>query len=249
VGAVFAALYLILLLLVGGASRLLREQAERLRERARQLSASYAELEAGALEAIETLNATVEARDPYTGGHSKRVKDMAVTIGVQLGFDERRLASLGHAALLHDVGKVAVPDAVLTKPARLTDEEFELIRRHPGEGAEIVGRLRRLRPLIPAVRHHHERWDGTGYPDGLASNAIPEEAAIIGLVDAWDAMTSDRPYRLALDPADALREVVEGRGTQFAPAVVDAFLRALAARPGLFGVDGPLPVALAATAG
>jgi HD-GYP domain-containing protein (c-di-GMP phosphodiesterase class II) len=249
VGGVFAALYLILLLLVGGASRLLRDQAERLRERARQLSASYAELEAGALEAIETLNATVEARDPYTGGHSKRVKDMAVAIGVQLGFDEARLASLGHAALLHDVGKVAVPDAVLTKPARLTDEEFDLIRRHPGEGAEIVGRLRRLRPLIPAVRHHHERWDGTGYPDGLSTTAIPEEAAIIGLVDAWDAMTSDRPYRLALDPADALREVVDGRGTQFAPAVVDAFVRALAARPDLFGVDGPLPVALAATAG
>jgi HD-GYP domain-containing protein (c-di-GMP phosphodiesterase class II) len=248
VAGVFAALYLILLVFVGGASRLLRDQAERLRNRARQLTASYADLEAAAFEAIETLNATVEARDPYTGGHSKRVKDMSVAIGVQLGFDEQRLAALGHAALLHDVGKVAVPDAVLTKPEALTDEEFELIRRHPGEGAEIVGRLRRLRPLVPAVRHHHERWDGTGYPDGLSSTAIPEEAAIIALVDAWDAMTSDRPYRLALDPADALREVVEGRGTQFAPAVVDAFVRALAGRPDLFGVEGPAP-ALAATAG
>jgi HD-GYP domain-containing protein (c-di-GMP phosphodiesterase class II) len=247
VAGVFAALYLILLVLVGGASRLLREQAVRLRERARQLAASYAELEASALEAIETLNATVEARDPYTGGHSKRVKDMALAIAVQLGYDEPQLASLGHAALLHDVGKVAVPDAVLTKPDRLTDEEFALIRRHPGEGADIVGRLQRLRPLIPAVRHHHERWDGTGYPDGLSHSAIPEDAAIICLVDAWDAMTSDRPYRLALHPADALHEVVEGRGTQFAPAVVDAFVRALTARPDLFGVDDALPAVLTAT--
>jgi HD-GYP domain-containing protein (c-di-GMP phosphodiesterase class II) len=248
VAGVFAALYVMLLLLVGGASRLLRDQSERLRVRARELADSYAELEAGALEAIETLNATVEARDPYTGGHSKRVKDMSIAIGVQLGFDETRLAALGHAALLHDVGKVAVPDAVLTKPGQLTEAEFALIRRHPADGAQIVARLRRLRPLIPAVRHHHERWDGTGYPDGLARTAIPEEAAIIGLVDAWDAMTSDRPYRLALDPADALREVAEGRGTQFAPAVVDAFVRALGARPDFFGVEGPVP-ALLVTAG
>jgi hypothetical protein len=245
VGGVFMLLYLTLVLLVRGASRLLRRQAERLHARTQELAESYRQLEASALEAIETLNATVEARDAYTGGHSQRVRRFCLAIGAELGLDEDQLARLGHAALLHDVGKVAVPDAILMKPGRLTEEEFEAIKRHPGEGARIVGRLRRLQELVPAVRSHHERWDGGGYPDGLATQTIPVDASIIGLADAWDAMTTDRPYRGALDAVDAFREVVEGRGTQFAPVIVDAFARALAANPAIFGIVEPVP-ALAA---
>jgi HD-GYP domain-containing protein (c-di-GMP phosphodiesterase class II) len=241
VGAVFLLLYLTLVLLVRGASRLLRAQSERLRARTQQLADSYRQLETTALETIETLNATVEARDAYTGGHSQRVRRFALAIGAELGFGEEQLASLGHAALLHDVGKVAVPDAILTKPGRLTEEEFDAIKRHPGEGARIVGRLRRLQSLVPAVRYHHERWDGGGYPDGLSADDIPLDASIIGLADAWDAMTSDRPYRGALEAVDAFREVVDGRGTQFSPPVVDAFARALAARPATFGITEPVP--------
>jgi hypothetical protein len=240
VGGVFFLLYLTLVLLVRGASRRLRRQSERLRARTSELADSYRQLEANALETIETLNATVEARDAYTGGHSQRVRRFALAIGAELGCDEDQLAKLGHAALLHDVGKVAVPDAILTKPGRLTEDEFDAIKQHPGEGARIVGRLRRLNSLVPAVRYHHERWDGGGYPDGLSAGAIPLEASIIGLADAWDAMTSDRPYRGALEAVDAFREVVEGRGTQFAPVVVDAFARALAAQPATFGVTEPV---------
>ena len=248
VGGVFLALYLTLVLLVRGASKLLRAQADRLRERTRELGESYEQLERGALEAIETLNATIEARDPYTGGHSQRVRRIALAVGAQLGLNETELASLGHAALLHDVGKVAVPDAILTKPGRLTEEEFDAIKRHPAEGARIIRRLQRLQELVPAVRHHHERWDGGGYPDSLVGDTIPLPAAVIGLADAWDAMTTDRPYRDALEAVDAFREVVEGRGTQFAPVVVDAFARALAANPATFGVDEPVPT-LAAIVG
>jgi HD-GYP domain-containing protein (c-di-GMP phosphodiesterase class II) len=242
VGGVFFLLYLTLVLLVRGASRLVRRQSDRLRARTAELAESYKQLEANALETIETLNATVEARDAYTGGHSQRVRRFSLAIGAELGLDEEQLASLGHAALLHDVGKVAVPDAILTKPGRLTEEEFDAIKRHPGEGARIVGRLRRLQSLVPAVRYHHERWDGGGYPDGLSTNSIPVDASIIGLADAWDAMTSDRPYRGALEAVDAFREVVEGRGTQFAPTVVDAFARALAAQPATFGITEPVPI-------
>jgi HD-GYP domain-containing protein (c-di-GMP phosphodiesterase class II) len=241
IGGVFLFLYLTLVLLVRGASRLLRRQSARLRAHSQQLAESYRQLEESALEAIETLNATVEARDAYTGGHSQRVRRFSLAVGAELGFDEEQLATLGHAAVLHDVGKVAVPDAILTKPGRLTEEEFDAIKRHPGEGARIVGRLRRLQNLVPAVRHHHERWDGGGYPDGLAAEGIPVDAAVIGLADAWDAMTTDRPYRDALDPVDAFREVVEGRGSQFAPAVVDSFARALGANPAVFGLTEPVP--------
>ncbi len=116
---------------------------------------------------------------------------------------------------------------MLTKPGPLTHEEFELIKRHPEDGAEIVSHLRRLRDVLPFIRHHHERWDGAGYPHGLAGEAIPLEAAIVGLADAWDAMTTERPYSRARSLEEAEEEIRNGRGTQFHPVVVDAFFAAL----------------------
>ena len=127
-----------------------------------------------------------------------------------------------------------MPDAILTKPGRLDREEYELIKRHSDEGAQIVGKLGRLRDAVPMIRHHHERWDGRGYPDGLAGDAIPLEAAIVGLADAWDAMTTDRPYARALTLEEAHAEIRDGRGTQFRPAVVDAFIAAARLRPAEF---------------
>ena len=240
---IFALLWGLLVLLVRGASGLLRRQTDQLRKRSKDLMAAYARLEESSLEAIESLNATVEAKDPYTAGHSLRVQRIAVAIGEELDLSRDRMDALRLGALFHDIGKLAVPDAVLTKPARLTDDEFDQIRKHSEDGARIVGKFGPLRATVPIIRHHHERWDGAGYPDRLASGQIPLEAAIVGLADAWDAMTTDRPYHRGLTLEESFREVRNGRGTQFAPEVVDAFFAAQRRRPGEFwyehGVSEP----------
>ena len=224
---VFLALYLALALLVRTASRTLRRQAASLSARTAELSEAYAVLEKDALEAVETLNATVDARDPYTAGHSQRVQEIALSVASELGIEGRELDAIGHAGLFHDIGKLGVPDAILTKPAKLTDQEYELMKQHPADGAGIVAKFGRLRDAVPLIHHHHERWDGRGYPHGLESDSIPLGAAIVGLADAWDAMTTDRPYHRALDPDEAEAELRRNRGTQFAPVVVDAFFRVL----------------------
>jgi putative nucleotidyltransferase with HDIG domain len=242
---VFAALWALLALLARGASATLRRQTAALRERSAALSDSYRRLEESSLEAIESLNATVEAKDPYTAGHSLRVQRIALVVAEELGFSPKELDAVRYGGLFHDIGKIAIPDVLLTKPARLTDEEFALMKRHSAEGARIVAKFGRLREAVPIIRHHHERWDGRGYPDGLAGEAIPLAAAVLGLADAWDAMTIERPYQRALTFEEALREVHEGRGTQFVPRVVDAFLAALSRRPTDLGV----PEAPSAAAG
>ncbi len=236
---VFALLWALLVLLVRGASAMLTRQTVQLRKRSKDLMAAYAKLEESSLEAIESLNATVEAKDPYTAGHSLRVQRIAVAIGEELDLPKNRLDPLRLGALFHDIGKLAVPDAVLTKPAELTDEEFEVIKRHSEDGARIVEKFSPLRLSVPIIQHHHERWDGTGYPEGLANEEIPLEASIVGLADAWDAMTTDRPYHRALTLQEAFAQVREGRGTQFAPAVVDAFFAAQRRRPGEFWPEQP----------
>jgi putative nucleotidyltransferase with HDIG domain len=237
VAGVFAALWAALALLVRGASVTLRRQNAKLRARTTRLVESNRLLEESALEAVESLNATVDAKDPYTAGHSQRVQRIAVALGEELGLERERLDVLRFAGLFHDIGKIGVPDAILTKPARLTELEFEVVKRHPEDGARIVGRLHRLRAAVPAVLHHHERWDGTGYPKGLRGEEIPLEAAIVGLADALDAMTTDRPYSSARSLEDATDEIVRNRGTQFAPAVVDAFVELVERTPELFASD------------
>jgi putative nucleotidyltransferase with HDIG domain len=245
VALIFFALWAALALLVRGASSTLRRQTRQLRARSRDLMDSYRRLEESSLEAIESLNATVEAKDPDTAGHSLRVQRAALAIGEQLGLTADRLDALRFGALFHDIGKIAVPDAILVKPAKLDAREYARMQMHSADGARIVGKLGRLRETVPIIRHHHERWDGGGYPDGLAADEIPLEAAIVGLADSWDAMTTDRPYHRALTPKEALREIGDGRGTQFAPNVVDAFLAAAAAGPAEFGL-APVEQALRA---
>jgi putative nucleotidyltransferase with HDIG domain len=243
VAAVLGVLWLALAVLVRGASWRLRRQNDDLEYRSRDLLDSTRQLEETLLETIATLNAAVEARDPYTAGHSQRVRRVALAVGRELGLPVRQLGALGTAALFHDIGKIGMPDAILTKPDTLSASESAIMREHVSRGAEIVSRIASFHDSVPAVRHHHERWDGLGYPDGLAGEEIPLEAAIIGLADAWDAMTTDRPYASALELHDALREIREGRGKQFNPAVVDAFLGVARRRPAdVLPPDSPIPL-------
>ena len=145
---------------------MLRRQTTDLRERSAALSESYRLLEESSLEAIESLNATVEAKDPYTAGHSLRVQRIAVSVAQELGIAQKDLDAVRFGGLFHDIGKIAIPDVLLTKPGRLSEDEYELLKRHSSEGARIVSKFGRLRECVPILRHHHERWDGTGIPSG-----------------------------------------------------------------------------------
>jgi putative nucleotidyltransferase with HDIG domain len=246
--AVFAALYAALAALVRKASLTIQRQALALRARSRELMQSYRRLEESSLEAIQSLNATVDAKDPYTAGHSARVQRIALAVAEELGVERERLDAVRFGGLFHDIGKIAVPDSILTKPGALDDEEFAAIKRHPTDGAEIVSHFSRLRDAVPLIRHHHERWDGRGYPDQLSGDEIPPEACVVGLADAWDAMTTDRPYRPALTVEAAAAEVRRCRGSQFSPAVVDAFFAAFRRQPSVFEPDDPgEPYQIAAT--
>ena len=204
---------------------------EKLEERYQELLETTRDLEATLLETVETLNAAVEARDPYTAGHSQRVRRVSLAIGRELRLSAKQLGALATAALFHDIGKIGMPDSILTKPGKLDRAEAAVMREHVTRGAEIVSRISSLRDSVPAIRHHHERWDGLGYPDRLGGTDIPVEAAIIAIADAWDAMTTDRPYAVALDVDEAMLQIQAGRGKQFNPAVVDAFLSVARRRP------------------
>ena len=232
----FALLWILIMLLARNASGMLRRQTTALRERSAALSESYRMLEESSLEAIESLNATVEAKDPYTAGHSLRVQRIAVSIAQELGVPAPQLDVVRFGGLFHDIGKIAIPDVLLTKPVKLSEDEYQLVKRHSSEGARIVSKFGRLRECVPVIRHHHERWDGTGYPERLAGEDIPLLACIVGFAEAWDAMTIERPYQRALRSEEAFEEVRENRGAQFSPQVVDAFFAAVAKRPADFGV-------------
>jgi putative nucleotidyltransferase with HDIG domain len=203
----------------------------RLGRRNLELSETIEQLERGLLDTIETLNAAVEARDPYTAGHSQRVRRVALAVGTALDFSQDRLDMLATAALFHDIGKIGMPDSILTKHDLLTRDEQALMREHVTRGAEIVAKFPPFQGAIPAIRHPHERWDGLGYPDRLVGDEIPLEAAIIGLAEAWDAMTTDRPYAHALSLSDAMAGVRAGREKQLSPLVVDAFWKVARDRP------------------
>jgi putative nucleotidyltransferase with HDIG domain len=178
--------------------------------------------------ALEALSATVDARDNYTAGHSRRVAQWATEIARELGVMEAELDQVGQAALLHDIGKIAIPDAVLLKEGPLTSADWIVMRSHPEEGARIIERLGYLDAVVPAIRHHHERPDGRGYPDGLLGEEIPFAARVIHVADALDAMTTKRLYREEMSFDDALDEIGRGRGTDFCEMCVDGLERAVA---------------------
>jgi len=173
---------------------------------------------------VHTLSTAIDARDGVTPWHVRRVQHGTLALARELGVtDEDTLSGLEAAALLHDTGKIAVPEHILNKPGRLTASEFETMKRHAPIGAQILASIEFPYPVAPVVRHHHENWDGTGYPDGLKGEEIPLGARILSVVDCFDALTSDRPYRGRMSEQDALHIILERRGTQYDPAVVDAF--------------------------
>src|SRR4029450_2631009 len=182
-------------------------------------------LENGALVVVlKMLTGAIEARDPYTRGHSVPVPELAEAVARALGWSEERIASLRLGGPLHDIGKLAVSNEVLHKEGRLDDDELAEIREHPKNGAKLLLRVAALRAAIPYVLYHHERWDGTGYPSGKAGEEIPIEARVLAVADAFDAMTSDRPYRPALSHDEALAEGERCAGTQFDPQIARIFL-------------------------
>ena len=191
----------------------------------RQLYRKTLELTKVTEELLDLMVAAIEARDPYTSGHSQRVSRASRIIARIMGLRPAEIERVGVAALLHDVGKIDEAFApILAKEGRLTPEEWETMKRHPIRSAELVGLLSSLRDVVPAVRHHHENWDGTGYPDGIKGEAIPLASRIIMFADTLDAMTSDRPYRKALTVEEAKAEFVRFRGRQFDPIICDRIL-------------------------
>ena len=173
---------------------------------------------------IFTLARAVEAKDPYTEQHTARVGDYARAIATAAGLTSEEQAAVYRCGMVHDIGKIAISDVILLKPAKLTLAEFESMKRHSLIGEEIVRPLRSAAMLMPAIRHHHERWDGSGYPDGLKGTAIPLNARIVAISDAFDAMTSDRPYRRAMSIDQARAILTEGRASQWDADLVDRFL-------------------------
>jgi putative nucleotidyltransferase with HDIG domain len=186
----------------------------------------YDELQDTFFTMVQTLAETIEKRDPYTGGHTKRVMEYSLAIGEELGIGTEEMVRLRLAAILHDIGKIGVRDSVLMKESKLTDEEFNDIKKHTVYGDEILSHVQRMRGVIPGVRHHHEKYDGRGYPDGLKAEEIDITARIIGVADSFDAMTSNRPYRKGLSLDIAFSELRKYSGSQFDAGAVLAFFSA-----------------------
>ena len=181
-------------------------------------------LQENSLNVLRTMVNVLEQRDSYTAGHSRRVTEIAMTIAARLDLSEEDIKTLRLAGLIHDVGKIGIEDMILRKPTRLTEEEFAVIRTHPERGVQIIEPLDFLKEALPIVRHHHECFDGSGYPAGLAGEAIPLGARIVAIADTYDAITSSRAYRRARGQASALAEIERCAGTQFDPELAKLFL-------------------------
>jgi putative nucleotidyltransferase with HDIG domain len=191
----------------------------------RQVHRTNLELEQTNEELLELMVKSLEARDPYTSGHSRRVQQYSTIIARALGLTEKQVEEIGRAALLHDVGKIYEKyAAVLSKQDKLSPEEWAIIQDHPADGANLVSTMTKLRDIVPSIRHHHENWDGTGYPDGLAGERIPIASRIIRFADTIDAMTTERPYRAPLTEAQVRAEVIRCRSSQFDPRIADQLL-------------------------
>lgn len=222
VGAI--ASYLGLLWVLAGASRQLAVHEKEKASLSARLHDSFLSLEGQSIGTLQALSAAVDEKDSYTARHSLGVTGWAHHIGQAAGLSSEDLATLERAGLLHDIGKIGVPESVLLKPGALSDIEFELIKQHPDAGARILEAIPFLDTVVPVVRFHHERWDGKGYPTGLAGEEIPYLARVLAVADAFDAMTTDRPYRKAMSAEDAGREIEACAGAQFDPEIARVFV-------------------------
>jgi HD-GYP domain-containing protein (c-di-GMP phosphodiesterase class II) len=190
----------------------------------RQQQQVYARLKDSMFGLVRCLTSAIDAKDPYTWGHSERVARMAVRLGQQTGMPPGALSDLYLAGLLHDIGKIGIRDSVLQKPGRLTPDEFAHIQEHPAIGDRLLSNIKALSHLRPGVRNHHERWDGRGYPDGLVGETIPLQARVLAVADSCDAMMATRPYRPALPPERIDAVMIEGAGTQWDPLLIEQFM-------------------------
>jgi len=205
------------------------QMAENIESLVRRLKHALRQNQELFLETIRTLAAAIDAKDPYTKGHSERVSSYSMAIARHLGLDFDDVFNVRIAAILHDVGKLGIEDGILNKPGGLTEEEYAVMRRHPDIGAQIMAPISKLKTIIPGIRNHHETWDGTGYPDRLAGEEIPLVARIIGVADTFDAMTTNRPYQRAMPLSHVVEKMRTMAGTRFDPEVVDAFSAAVTA--------------------
>jgi|DewCreStandDraft_4_1066084.scaffolds.fasta_scaffold02488_12 putative nucleotidyltransferase with HDIG domain len=187
----------------------------------------YESIKKDQISIIRALASTVDAKDHYTLGHSQKVSEFSVLISEELGLSEREIEIIKYAGLLHDIGKIAMPDDIIKKPSRFNEQDFEIAKKHPVIGAKIIKEIESLAPMVPIVLYHHERFDGKGYPDGLKGEDIPLGARIVHVADAYDTMVSARAYRDMLPPELAISELRKNAGTQFDPKVVDAFITSL----------------------
>jgi HD-GYP domain-containing protein (c-di-GMP phosphodiesterase class II) len=217
--------------------RFCRQEIEVLRVFASQVAIAlqearhYEDIHKNYFDTVHALVLAEEARDPYMRGHTERVTKYAVSIGRGLHLSEQELEVLRYSAEVHDIGKISIPDFILSKPGKLTPAERAMIELHPAKGAEMLEPLEFLRPALPAVRHHHERYDGTGYPDGLQKERIPVLARILACADSFDAMTSDRPYRnRKLTVEEALAEIKNNSGSQFDPHIAHSFIHLISSQ-------------------
>lgn len=192
------------------------------------------------IDTVRTIVSALDAKDRYTSGHSERVCALSLLIGRRLGLTTRDLEVVKLASLLHDIGKIGIPERILTLPGKLSVEEFEIMKAHPVLGAEMIRNIRKLDPVVAGIRYHHENWDGSGYPEGLKGDQIPLGARIIRVADSYDAMTSNRSYRQGLEPAKVRAEFENHSGSQFDPGVLRVFLEALE-RGDLQNIDVPHP--------
>jgi len=213
------------------------------RARTAELEHALESLRKTYLATMRALALVIEAKDTTTRGHLDRTQAYGIALARKIDPTLVRSPTLGYGFFLHDIGKVGVPEAILCKEGPLTGEEWNVMRSHPIVGADIVAPMGFLAETVDLIRHHHERFDGSGYPDGLAGDAIPVESAIVSCCDAFNAMTTDRSYRAAMSLDEALAEVRANSGTQFAPAVVDALVKVLREDPLAAGARAPRAVA------
>ena len=204
--------------------RLQADLAHEVEKKTQEVTAQHEKLERISMQIVKTLSGTIDAKDTYTNGHSTRVADYSKEIARRAGLSEGIQNDIYMMGLLHDVGKIGVPDAIINKPAKLTDEEYSIIQNHPVMGAKILKNITEFPKLSTGARWHHERYDGRGYPDGISGEDIPMEARIIAIADAYDAMSSRRSYRDVLPQAQVRAEVQKGKGTQFDPVFAEIML-------------------------
>jgi HD-GYP domain-containing protein (c-di-GMP phosphodiesterase class II) len=217
---------------IGELARAFNAMADDIQVYIQKVEAAAEETKQLFMDSIRAIANALDAKDPYTRGHSERVSAYSMIVGREFGLDDRALRIMEISSLLHDVGKIGIEDKILRKPGALTEEEFEIMKTHPPKGAQILGGIPQMREIIPGIKHHHEKWAGGGYPDGLKGEQIPVLARIIGVADAFDAMTTNRPYQRGMTFERASARLNELVMKVYDPTVIDAFNRAF--QQGLF---------------